>query len=859
MQKKVKNVLIGTSILGLLGTATIVGNTISNKNEKIINNPKSINNKSNVKTTTSTLLNQEVVKSIGWDTKTEITLADWKTQAPNVTETFQSFMDNAVLTSIEIPSSIKALGDSTFSSNVSLNKVNFEPSSKLTTIGNNAFYGTTSLKIMEIPKSVAFINTLSFSESGIKNIIFDPNSVLNTIGTHAFGSNLLSIKIPESTKVIQKSAFSNSINLNEISMPSRLGTWGPIQMVHYGFSKVQWDSINWTYPPSNATILSMQVVRSIGWNNKTEITLADWKTHAPNVTEISASALANNIILTSIEIPDTVDKIGKLAFGGTTSLTNISMHTSLKTLDLNYGFTQAQWDAINWVSKLTGTSLNLNMVKKLGWDTKTEITLEDWKMLPDVIEISADAFTDNVVLTSIEIPSNIETIAATSFGGTTSLTNISMNIKLKTPDLNYGFTQEQWDAIIWTETPKDLILTLSIVKKLGWDTKTEITLEDWKMLPDVIEISADAFTDNVVLTSIEIPSNIETIAATSFGGTTSLTNISMNIKLKTPDLNYGFTQAQWDTIIWTYSPIDAKILNASDLELIGWKGKTKITLEDWKMAPNVIEIGSAFENNTTLTSIEIPTSIEIIGNSSFSGASALSFVVFESNSQLQSIGESAFKTTTALKAIRLGLNTKLTTIGDLAFADSGITIMDLPSSIENIGNESFLNSKLTNISMDYFVAKESLIGLYGLSQEQWNNIIWKNIPTTGLINSFIATQLLKTNLKIDWEEISTYNGIAANAFSDTNIVSITIDSGFDIDSEAFANTPSLTNITLNPIYKKDGLSYGLSEEQLNSVDWFSSSDNNSYYNRVITIIGITASLIVVLSLATVVYISLKRR
>ena len=333
----------------------------------------------------------------------------------------------------------------------------------------------------------------------------------------------------------------------------------------------------------------------------------------------------------------------------------------------------------------------------------------------------------------------------------------------------------------------------------------------------------------------------------------------MNIKLKTPDLNYGFTQAQWDTIIWTYSPIDAKILNASDLELIGWKGKTKITLEDWKMAPNVIEIGSAFENNTTLTSIEIPTSIEIIGNSSFSGASALSFVVFESNSQLQSIGESAFKTTTALKAIRLGLNTKLTTIGDLAFADSGITIMDLPSSIENIGNESFLNSKLTNISMDYFVAKESLIGLYGLSQEQWNNIIWKNIPTTGLINSFIATQLLKTNLKIDWEEISTYNGIAANAFSDTNIVSITIDSGFDIDSEAFANTPSLTNITLNPIYKKDGLSYGLSEEQLNSVDWFSSSDNNSYYNRVITIIGITASLIVVLSLATVVYISLKRR
>ena len=276
------------------------------------------------------------------------------------------------------------------------------------------------------------------------------------------------------------------------------------------------------------------------------------------------------------------------------------------------------------------------------------------------------------------------------------------------------------------------------------------------------------------------------------------------------------------------------------------------------MAPNVVKIGSAFKDNTTLTSIEIPRNIEILGNSSFNGASALNIVIFESNSQLKSIEKNAFKNTTALKNIRLGLNTKLTTIGDLAFADSGITMIDLPTSIKTIGKESFLNSKLTNISMDYSVAKESLTGLYGLSQEQWDNVIWKNIPTTGLINSFIAKQLLKTNLKIDWEQISTYNGIAANAFSETNIISITIDSGFTIDPQAFANTPALTDINLNPIYKKEALSYGLSQEQWNSVDWFSSS-TNSEHNKIITIVGITASLVVILSLAAVIYISLKKR
>jgi hypothetical protein len=64
-------------------------------------------------------------------------------------------------------------------------------------------------------------------------------------------------------------------------------------------------------------------------------------------------------------------------------------------------------------------------------------------MVPNVVEIADDAFTNNEILTSIKIPNTIVTIGANSFAGTISLTKISMSISLETVGVSYGLTQEQ--------------------------------------------------------------------------------------------------------------------------------------------------------------------------------------------------------------------------------------------------------------------------------------------------------------------------------------------------------------------------------------------------------------------------------
>jgi hypothetical protein len=43
------------------------------------------------------------------------------------------------------------------------------------------------------------------------------------------------------------------------------------------------------------------------------------------------------------------------------------------------------------------------------------------------------------------------------------------------------------------------------------------------------------------------------------------------------------------------------------------------------------------------------------------------------------------------------------------------------------------------------------------------------------------------------------------------------------------------------------------------VNWFSSSKNNSYLNNIITIVGITSGVVVLIAVSLVTYVSLRKR
>ena len=162
----------------------------------------------------------------------------------------------------------------------------------VTTIGNDAFYGCTSLTSVTIPKVVETIGANAFRDCTSLTSVTIPDSV-TSIGYSAFGgcTSLTSVTIPDSVTTIGESAFKDCTKLTNVTIPSSVTSIGG-----YAFN--------------GCTSLESVELRG-------------------NVGRIEDGAFLDCEKLTSIVIPGTVTSIGDLAFAST-DLTGVTIPSSVK-------------------------------------------------------------------------------------------------------------------------------------------------------------------------------------------------------------------------------------------------------------------------------------------------------------------------------------------------------------------------------------------------------------------------------------------------------------------------------------------------------------------------------------------------
>lgn len=309
------------------------------------------------------------------------------------------------LTSIDIPSSVKKIGEYAFSDCSVLETV-IVPCS-VRDIGKYAFSSCARLRKISLPPTINKISFCLFKDCGVLYSIDIPESV-EEIETMAFSGckNLREIVVPENVKSIESGAFEDCRYLRNIKLPSGL-TEIPFEC----FSGCV--SLEEITLPSGIKIIGTDAFR--GCRLLRSVELPD------ELTEIGVTAFDGAISLSRINIPKSVTTIGQQAFGNCSLLKEITVDED-----------NAKY------SSYDGALYSKNFSELIACPAGKE----SLKFHEYIKGIGYAACIGCSLLRSVDIPESIDHIGDFAFSGCTSL---------KTITLPFGFKRLCCDAFAGCE------------------------------------------------------------------------------------------------------------------------------------------------------------------------------------------------------------------------------------------------------------------------------------------------------------------------------------------------------------------------------------------------------------------------
>ncbi len=700
-----------------------------------------------------------------------------------------AFYGCSSLTSITIPSIVTSIGNSAFDGCSSLTSITIPGS--VTSIGDFALYGCSSLTSITIPDGVTSIGYYAFSNCSSLTSITIPDSVTN-IGNSAFSycSNLTSITIPNSITSIGTYAFSNCWYLTSITIPDSVTSIG-----NSAFEDCS--SLTSIMIPKSVTSIGNDAF--YGCNNLT-VYLENGSTLTSNDLGVDESKIAFYYQWNEDNLTWTLDADGTLTISGTGAMKNYNSsdnrspaykNLNVKKIVIEKGVTSIGDSAFSECSSLTDITIP-DSVTSIGYaafydcSSLTSITIPD-----SVTSIEDSAFESCSSLTNITIPDSVTSIGDSAFESCSSLTNITIPNSV-TSIGNDAFSD---CSSLPSITIPSSVTSIGSAAFYKCSSLTNITIPD-----SVTSIGIYAFSDCSSLTSITIPKSVTSIGSGVFDNCNNLTvYLESGSTLTSNALGVDESKivSYWNegNLTWkldangtlTISGTGAmKDYDADDNRSPAYNNLKvkKIVIED-----GVTSIGESAFENCSLTSITIPKSVTSIGELVFYGCNSLTSITIPDG--VTSIGNFAFAFCRNLTGITI--SDSVTSIGDDAFYNcSSLISITIPKNVTSIGNSVFENcSSLTDITIPDSVTS---IGNWAfLNCSSLTSITIPNSVTSIGSYAFYNCRSL-TSITIP----DSVTSIEESAFENcSSLTSITIpDSVTSIRSSAFRNCRSLTSITI---------------------------------------------------------------
>ncbi len=338
----------------------------------------------------------------------------------------------------------------------------------------------------------------------------------------------------------------------------------------------------------------------------TDVTIAD------GVGEIGESAFYECTSLASVAIPASVKKMGKWAFGGCTSLKSVTFAdgctvigenmftdcTSLESITIPDGVTEILPDTFNGCKKLQFVSYK-GTLKNIG-----ERAFKDCALLTNVDDLlkhvdgeglDGGAF-QNTGITELTIPANVKTGSYDEEINGEKYTRGAFACCEKLTKVTIAEGKVALGTALFVGCKNLMSITLpSSIKRILWG----------------------ALKDCSSLTSVEIPSGVELIEASAFSGCEKLPSVKIPSNISAIE----------KSTFW------------------GCKNLTSVTIPN-----SVTKIGEfAFQRCESLASVTFPSSVKSIGKSAFSHCDSLTSVSVPNS--VKEIGEDAFRECNSLVSV----------------------------------------------------------------------------------------------------------------------------------------------------------------------------------------------------------------
>ena len=557
--------------------------------------------------------------------------------------------------SVTIPEGV-SINPSAFVSCIGLRSVTLPEN--LSGIPDGAFQGCENLVSVTIPKNVRTISTWAFSDcKRLQNVTFEDGSKLSEIGQCAFYrcSSLKSIEIPASVTSIGNGAYADCTSLQSVTLPSSVESLGEstfedcdaLKEIWYYGSPTQWEALN----PANAIgnyanriangSLVVHCLMSLSVNSSPTAGGTVSVSPDPNAPGPSEGKYWSSTSVTATAMPNS-----GYSFVNWTENGSVVTGTDGNPVGATYTFTATTdrdlvahfaiggicGDHLTWTLDGNGT-LTISgtgaMYDSVQWNGQKE-NIKKVVINNGVTTIGDLAFFQCVNLGSVEIPSSVTTIRSKAFENCTNLTSVTFaDGSALTSIGNFAF--ELCVNLQSIQIPSS-VTSIGASAFLSCTNLTSVTFAEGSALTSMGE---SAFQLCKKLTSVTIPSGVTSIEDYAFDTCTGLTDVTIPSSV-TSIGNYAFNACS--RLVSIEIPAGVKSIGVDafrDCE----------SLESVTIPSSVTSIGNfAFCNCSKLESVTIPSSVTSMGESAFQHCKKLTSVTIERSdpATVLAIGSDAF-------------------------------------------------------------------------------------------------------------------------------------------------------------------------------------------------------------------------